>query len=56
VAHGNLGSRPVVGNKVVPTEELSHRLKFPLTYGYWKDVQNIIYDLDNDNTMIYVNV
>jgi hypothetical protein len=56
VAYGNLGSRPIVGNKVVSTQVLIHRLKFSLTYGYWNYVQNIIYDIDNDDTMIYVTV
>jgi hypothetical protein len=27
-----------------------------MTYGYWKDIQNIIYDLDDDDPMIYVTV
>jgi len=56
VAHENFGNRSVVVNKIVPTQVLTHHLKFPLTYGYWKYVQNIIYDLDNDETMIYVTV
>jgi len=56
VAHGNSGSRPVLGNIVVSTQVLIHHLKFPLAYGYWKYGQNIIYDLDNDDTMIYVTV
>jgi hypothetical protein len=56
VAHGNLGSRLVLGNNVVPTQVLIHYLKFQLTYGYWKYVPNIISDLDNDDKMIYATV
>jgi hypothetical protein len=51
VAHGNLGTRPVPGNNVVPTQVL-----IQLTYGYWKYVPNIISALDNDDTMIYATV